>query len=314
MASQEQKPIVLLIDDCPSMHRLLAYKLKNEGIEFLAAFSGSEGFELAHSQQPSLILLDYSPPDICGLDLLRRLKEDPRTHTIPVIMIAAGKSSQDQVAAFETGAMDFVCKPVDVPELRARMQSAIRLTRMMRTLEQRACIDALTELGNRSRFNQKLSSELQEASRHGTPMALALCDIDHFKRLNDSFGHPAGDDVLRTFSAILLRSIRVYDEACRYGGEEFALIFPNTAIEEAAGICERIRKSLEAQHWTRYPDIRCTVSFGVTDRGAEGERDAPAWVEAADRALYAAKNSGRNCVLSYDPTRDARGAPYKRAG
>lgn len=311
MPSQEQKPIVLLIDDCPSIHRLLAYKLKNEGIEFLAAFTGGEGFELALSQMPSLILLDVTLPDMCGLDLLRRLKEDPRTHTIPVIIVSAVNSSQQKVAAFETGAMDFVCKPVDVPELRARMQSAIRFTRMMRTLEQRACIDALTELGNRARFNQLISSEIKEAERNGLPLALAMCDIDHFKRLNDTFGHPAGDDVLRTFAGIITRSIRVYDEACRYGGEEFALIFPNTRIEEAAGICDRVRKTFEAQHWTRYPDIRSTVSFGVTDRGVDGACEPSAWVEAADRALYAAKNAGRNTVMRYDAM---PGDSMRRAG
>ena len=311
MPSQEQKPVVLLIDDSPSIHRLLAYKLKNEGLEFLAAFTGGEGIELAVSQTPSLILLDLTLPDMNGLDVLRALKENPKTLTIPVIIISSNNSSQEKVAAFETGAMDFVCKPVDVPELRARMQSAIRFTRMMRTLEQRACIDALTELGNRARFDQLMNSELKESERSKFPLALAMCDIDHFKRLNDTYGHPAGDEVLRTFAGILTRSIRVYDEACRFGGEEFALILPNTRMDEAVGVCERVRKSLEAHAWTRYPDMRCTVSFGVTDRGISGSREPYAWVEAADRALYAAKHGGRNRVERYSEAIDET---LRRAG
>lgn len=298
--SQEQKPVVLLIDDSPSIHRLLAYKLKNEGLEFLAAFTGGEGLELALAHAPSLILLDLTLPDLHGLEVLRQLKDNPKSLAIPVIIISANDTSQDKVAAFEIGAMDFVCKPVDVPELRARMQSAIRFTRMMRTLEQRACIDALTELGNRARFDQIIKSELHEAERSKFPLSLAMCDIDRFKHLNDTFGHPAGDDVLRIFAGIITRSIRVYDEACRFGGEEFALIFPNTRIDEAVGICERIRKSLEAYAWSRYPDIRCTVSFGVTDHGLNGVREPYAWIEAADRALYAAKNAGRNAVVVFD--------------
>lgn len=297
----DQQPILLLIDDAPEIHRLLAMKLKDEGLDFLTAFSGIEGVELAEQQNPSLILLDVSMPDHDGFEVLHTLKENPSTKQIPVIMLSGSHASEDKVRSFELGAMDYVIKPVDVPELRARIQSAIRLTRLMEMLEQRAQIDGLTGLWNRAHFDRRLVSELSERTRRGTPIALVMCDLDHFKRLNDSFGHPAGDAVLEAFAKLITREVRQNDIACRYGGEEFALILPRTEVAEALGVCERIRKALAAQSFRKYPEIQATVSFGVTGVSSDGTDEASAWIEAADQALYSAKSGGRNCVHVFSP-------------
>lgn len=298
----DQQPILLLIDDAPEIHRLLAMKLKDEGIDFLTAFSGIEGIELAEENRPSLILLDVSMPDQDGFEVLHALKENPQTKQIPVIMLSASRASEDKVRSLDLGAMDYVTKPVDVPELRARIQSAIRLTRLMAMLEQRAQIDGLTGLWNRAHFDQRLIAEMAEAKRRGTALSLVMCDLDHFKSLNDTFGHPAGDMVLEIFASLITKEIRVNDIACRYGGEEFALILPRTDANEAVGVCERIRKALCARTFRKYPEIQATVSLGVTDTpNAETGEPGP-WIEAADHALYSAKQAGRNRVHVYRAT------------
>lgn len=314
MRPHDQAPIALLIDDSPYIHRLLAVKLKDEGLEFLAAFSAAEGLELAEAQMPSIILLDVNMPEVDGFEVLRRLKADTRTMNIPVIMLSGQAKSTDKVMAFELGAMDFVPKPFDVHELRARIQSAIKITQLMRLLENAARIDGLTGLWNRAYFNERLESELAGAVRKTAPISLVMCDLDHFKKLNDNFGHPAGDAVLQGFSQVVRQELRAYDIACRYGGEEFALILPGATIQEAAGVCERVRSAIEHKVWRKYPKLTVTGSFGVTACGLSGLNDAASWIEAADQALYAAKSSGRNQVRIFDNRLGAEQQPLRLAG
>ncbi len=297
----EQNPVLLVIDDAPEIHRLLAVRLKDEGLEFVTALSGLEGLELAEGQQPSLILLDLNMPDHDGFEVLHKLKDNRATMEIPVIVLSADANAASKVRAFEIGAMDYVTKPMDIAELRARIQSAIGISRLMKLLEQRAQIDGLTGLWNRNYFNDRLARDLAEASRKQMPLALVMCDLDHFKRLNDSFGHPAGDAVLQAFAGILNRELRAYDIACRYGGEEFALILPRTSAEEALGVCERVRRAVELTSYKKYPEMHATVSFGVADQTEDGTRDPARLIESADKTLYHAKQNGRNRVHIYGP-------------
>lgn len=306
-----------MIDDAPAIHRLLAFKLKHEGIEILAAFDGAEGLGLAISTRPSLVLLDLAMPGMDGYAVLRALKDDPRTMDIPVIIVSGSTRPEDKVKAFELGAMDFVTKPFDIHELRARINSAIKLHNLRQMLEKRAQIDGLTGLWNRVYFNDRLTSELDSAARNKSAVSLIMCDLDHFKKINDTFGHPAGDAVLIGYSKLLTTEMRSYDVACRYGGEEFAVILPDASREQALRICERLRTLIEAKRWPNYPEIRITSSFGVTTRPAAGLEGPPGWIEAADRALYAAKTSGRNRVVVYDPqthaAKEAAGAAASHA-
>ena len=290
------QPVLLLIDDSPSIHRLLGFKLKKEGLEFITAFSGIEGLEIARRQPPSLILLDLNMPEMDGFQVLRELKNDPRTIQIPVIVLSGSTEATEKVRAFDLGAMDYVCKPFDVHELRARISSALRIHRLMEMLSRRAQIDGLTGLWNRSYFNDRLAAELSNKDRTGSQLALALCDLDHFKILNDTFGHPAGDAVLEGFAGILAHTLRSYDIACRYGGEEFAIILPDTSLAQAQGVCERVRIAVEENRWPNYPDIRTSVSFGLTVTGLDGRNEPAAWVEAADQAMYESKSRGRNRI------------------
>jgi diguanylate cyclase (GGDEF)-like protein len=302
----EPKPTVLLIDDSADIHRLLAARLRHEHFELAGATTGAEGIAAAKAQRPSAILLDVDMPDMDGFQVIRALKSAPETSTVPVIFLSSNNDTEEKVTAFDLGAADFVIKsltsPGELAELKARLRATLRLERLMRLLSERAELDGLTGLGNRIAFNRRWAEATSANKRHGHPLSLAVCDVDHFKRVNDTFGHPAGDEVLAGFAKLIAQSVRNTDVPCRFGGEEFVVIMPDTAPADAHIVAERIRSGLMALTWPRHPEHQVTVSIGIA--GAEGPAGSTApeqWLEAADKALYQAKHSGRNRVVLADP-------------
>lgn len=291
------RPVVLVVDDSPLVHRLLKARLRDEAIELRHANSGKEAMEFICTNDVATVLLDLSMPDMDGFEVLRALgaKEDA-TH-IPVIVLSGQQDSQDKVMAFALGAMDYITKPFDLAELRARMRSSLRMHRLVRMLSERAQLDGLTALWNRSHLDERLAQLVTTSERSNRPLSLALLDLDHFKSINDNYGHPAGDAALQGAADIIAQSARGSDIACRYGGEEFAVIMPETTPEQAQTLCNRIREAIEARDWPAHPDRKITVSIGVA--GAEGACGLPPdqWVAHADAALYKAKESGRNRVI-----------------
>ncbi len=313
MNIQERQPTVLLIDPAPGVHRMLAMRLHDDDTALVGAMTGEEGLEIARSHQPSAILLELTLPGQDGFSILRELKSDPATMHAPVIFLTTSEHSEDKVRAFELGATDYVCKPFNMSELLARIASALRTRRLMYMLEQRAQIDGLTGLWNRAYFNEKLAAELSHMQRTGESLALALCDLDDFKNINDTYGHPFGDTVIRSFSDLLAHTLRSYDVACRYGGEEFALILPSSTISEAIIACERMRKTFETHLWPGHPELKITASFGVADCGLSSMTNPASWIEAADISLYSAKEAGRNRVHIFDPRLSSGREPMKLA-
>ena len=297
---EEGTEIVLLIDDCYDVYRLLRARLRSESIDLIGVTSGAEGLQSALDIKPSIILLDLDMPEMDGFEVLRHLKGDPRTLGIPVIVLSGIQSPHDQVTAFDLGAVDYITKPFELTELRIRVRSALRLFSLMRMLEQKAQIDGLTGLWNRAHFEERWEHEIERSRRHGNPTSLAILDLDHFKTINDTYGHPAGDSVIQGLSKIIQRQARGSDICCRYGGEEFAIIMPETSPEDARVLCERIRVELENTSWARHPKRTVTLSCGIAGV-AEGETpDKSAWLEAADKALYASKEGGRNRITVTD--------------
>lgn len=299
----ESRSRVLVVDDARDVHDLLRVRLKHDDIELLAAETIQEGFEKALHESPELMLVDMSlPNDGDGLALMRLLQNDARTRNIPVIVLSARTDMSSKVAAFDLGAVDYVTKPFELIELRMRLRAARRMNQMMRLLSHRAQIDGLTGLWNRTYFDCRWREEYSRAHRQGHALALAFIDIDHFKSVNDNYGHPVGDSVLQGVARVLQRDPRASDVACRYGGEEFVLVMPDTGAVDAAVVCERLRRAMAELRWSRVPDLRVTVSMGVA--GATGMTTATAenWIEAADRNLYAAKKAGRNRVVVTDLT------------
>jgi len=296
---------VLAIDDSPDIHRLLDVRLRPENLVVRHALDADEGLAEAARCAPDLILLDVDMPLVTGFELCRRLKDDPSLAHVPVIFLTGATDVYTKVEGFDLGAVDYVTKPFDPAELRARVRAALRTKRYHDLLAARSNVDALTGIWNRSYFNQRLGEEIAAAKRYGRELSLVMLDVDRFKSLNDAHGHPFGDQVLQRIGELLHTLLRATDAPCRYGGEEFGLILTETDGAGAAATAERVRLAI-AEHTFRPKDrpLRITASFGVAsarlfDRGG---LSALRLVTAADDALYRAKQEGRDCVRVAEPS------------
>ena len=294
----QSPPIVLAIDDSELVHRLLRARLRHERIQLHSVSNAQSGIEMAETLQPDVILLDIELEDMDGFEALARLKANPATQNIAVIFVSASNETMDRVRGLDLGAVDFVGKPFDVTELRARVRSALRMQRLLKMLSQRAQIDGLTGLWNRTYLDDRLANEISGALRYDMPISFVLCDVDRFKRINDTHGHPFGDEVLECVAGILSDG-RGPDVACRYGGEEFGLIIPGITAREASELAERHRDRISSLEWVDRPGVSVTASFGVADLTTiEGEISPESLIAAADQALYQAKSQGRNRVVT----------------
>ncbi|HDZ20598.1 hypothetical protein LCGC14_0312410 [marine sediment metagenome] len=289
---------VLIIDDSPDAVAIATARLRQDGLQVVSAADGRAGLDLAAAQRPDLILLDVAMPDMSGFDVCRQLKSDLNLSTIPIIFLTAMDDTLQKVRGLELGAVDYVTKPFDAFELRARVQAALRTKRFADMLTEFANIDPLTELPNRRAFINQLNKEWARKERHGDPFALIMADIDYFKRVNDTYGHSVGDRMLKAVSKALADQCRELDLAARYGGEEFAIIAPNQSAEAAGNLAERCRQGVEhiRLHVTG-SDISVTISFGVAD--SQGLHSIAEVIELADRCLYQAKLAGRNTVFRH---------------
>lgn len=283
---------VLIIDDSAAIHSLLRARLKDEPMVLHSASGPEQGLEMAVSIAPDLVLLDVEMPGMDGFAVFHRLQKIPEMQNTPVIFLTGAASTEQKIRGLELGAVDYITKPFDPAELRARVRGALRMKFMIDLLSQKAQIDALTGLWNRRFFDQRLEAEISLSRRSHRPLSVLVVDLDHFKAVNDRYGHPAGDEVLRTVGLVLGQSVRVEDVVCRYGGEEFAIIAPN--IDSGAEIlAERLRQIVAAMRITLGGrEARITASIGVA---VAAEPDSSI-VSTADEALYRAKKAGRNCV------------------
>ncbi len=291
---------ILIIDDSPDIHQLLKVRLKNLDVSLAHALSGAEGMVKAEEAQPDLILLDVHMPEATGFDVCRDLKANPSTQDIPVIFLTGAADVDQKVLGFELGAVDYIQKPFDSAELNARVRAALRTKRFQDMLAQRAMIDGLTGLWNRTHFEMRLQDEVAATQRYDRPLSLIMLDVDHFKNLNDSHGHPFGDEVLQAVGEALAETARTSDWACRYGGEEFAVILRETNLEGALILAERLRKLIEDLTLrNKGQDVKVTASFGVScsEQCMNPLDFSRRWlITSADGALYAAKHAGRNRV------------------
>ncbi len=291
---------VLLIDDSPEALAIAKAHLKKDSLDVVCADDGRAGLAAARSENPDLILLDVDMPNMSGFDLCRMLKSDAELRMIPVIFLTGSTNTTDKVTGLDIGAVDYVTKPFDAFELGARVRAALRTKRLQDLLIKHAKIDPLTELWNRRALMDRLNQEWARIQRHGGAIACIMADIDHFKNINDNYGHRIGDEVLCRVASVLADRCRRTDLPVRYGGEEFAVLIPDERAEGAAGLAERCRREIENAHsHISGQDISVTTSFGVAD--TTELPSAEALIESADAALYKAKNAGRNCVVVNPP-------------
>lgn len=291
---------ILFIDDSKVVHAMLDDILAVEGHKHLHAYDADQGFWFAKRANPDLILLDVVMPRVSGFDLCKALKSDPQTAHIPVMFLSGTGDTFNKVQGLDLGAIDYITKPFDETELQARVRAALRTKRLVDMLANTAQVDALTGLRNRQHFDRRLDEELAAMRRFGRTVSLVLLDIDHFKCCNDQFGHPFGDRVLQSVAEVLQEASRVVDVPCRFGGEEFVVILPETEIEGALVVAERIRQGIQSIPLScREQRLTITASGGVASSSQAGNCEcvtSKSLVQAADEALYRAKNNGRNRI------------------
>ena len=308
------RPKMLVIDDM-SVNIKVLRELLGQDYTMLFATDGPTGLAVAASETPDLILLDVSMPGMHGHEVCRRLKADLRTERIPVVFITASGDEANEVTGLSLGAADYIIKPFSPSIVMARIRNHIEfaqaknrlaeayalldiknkeLDEKNRALEIMARQDQLTAVRNRRSLEESLECELAHARRYGGDFALLLIDLDHFKNVNDSHGHQAGDDVLVRIASLLAACVRETDVVGRWGGEEFLLVCPKTDAQVARSLAERLRTAVEKQHVG--PAGRVTASFGVAAY-RDGD-DSKTLLRRADQALYAAKRGGRNRVES----------------
>jgi diguanylate cyclase (GGDEF)-like protein len=286
---------VLVVDDSPDAVALAEARLAGEGLEISSADGGRAGLETARREAPDLVLLDLDMPDLSGFDVCRALKADAELCMIPVIFLTGSASSEDKVKGLDLGAVDYVTKPFDAFELRARVRAALRTKRLQDLLAKYAQIDPLTELWNRRALTERMRQEWARVRRREESLAVILADVDHFKQVNDRYGHQVGDGVLCRVAGVLAEHCRGSDVPARYGGEEFAVLLPGQGLDGAASLAERCRREIEAIRLSaKGEQVAVTASFGVGD--SAGADAAATLIERADKALYEAKRAGRNRV------------------
>jgi diguanylate cyclase (GGDEF)-like protein len=296
MRRDRGKSRLLIVDDQPANVRVLAEILKAEH-ELTFATHGEMALQRAAAGDVDLVLLDVVMPGMDGFEVCRRLKEDPRTASLPVIFVTVSDEMEDEARGFDLGAVDYITKPVKPPIVRARVRTHLELKQARELLEEMAWVDALTGIPNRRRFDAALESEWQRASRAGRPLSIALLDVDFFKKYNDTYGHARGDDCLRAVAGALSGSVlRPGDLVARYGGEEFGILAPETDADGMRLLVESLVArvaDLGIDHRTSQCAAHVTVSVGaVTLQPAPSQAPAAA-LEAADRLLYQAKAGGR---------------------
>ena len=296
-------PRVLVVEDNDLERLLIRHRLRLDRVTLIEAADGLSALDLARSAAPDLILLDLDLPDLSGFEVIHQLKEDPATRSIPVIFVSATGSVEAKVRALDLGAIDFVTKPFDPAELRARLRVAFRLKFQQDLLEKQAHLDALTGLANRFALRERLGAEWSACRRRSAPLSLLIVDVDHFKRVNDRHGHAAGDEALRRVAEALRAVARIYDLVARFGGEEFVLLAPDCDLAGALGLAERAREQVGGLRlaFAAAPHA-LTASVGVATSAdpLPDETGPDALFDRADRALYEAKSAGRNAVWAWN--------------
>ncbi|HEX2077574.1 MAG TPA: diguanylate cyclase [Longimicrobium sp.] len=303
---------IMVVDDVLDNVDILEARLSSRGYEVLTAASGPEALQRVRENPPHLILLDVMMPDMDGHEVARRIKEDESLPFIPIILVTALSESEDVVQGLESGADDYIPKPYNFRELEARVRAMLRIKFLQDELDQKnrelelanrrlkklSITDGLTELFNHRHVHELLHDEFERSARTGESIAVVMMDLDRFKQVNDTYGHPTGDVILYETAQIIKDTACEIDMVGRYGGEEFIAILPETDEEPAAAFAERVRAAVE-EHVYRdgATEVRMTVSCGVASVTAAGVDSPEALLKAADEALYQAKHGGRNQVV-----------------
>ena len=294
---------MLLVDDrLASSDRIVASLRGNQTVD--VETNPQEALFRAAENPYDLIIVSLGLTNYDGLRLCSQLRSLERTRGIPILTVADLEDRPKILRGLDLGVNDYLVRPIDRNELIARVRTQVRRKRYAESLRnnveqaiEMAVVDALTGLHNRRYFDMHLSSLLDQAAQESKPLSLLVLDIDFFKKINDTYGHDAGDEILRALAGRMRRAVRSVDLVCRLGGEEFVIVMPETALDVAGKVAERVRRAVEAEPFNVKEGqmaVPVTVSIGIADRGSDANPDFI--YKSADKALYESKATGRNKV------------------
>jgi two-component system, cell cycle response regulator len=301
---------ILLVEDSYIERRKLGAFLTEWGFEHESVGSGTEAVKLLESvNPPDLVLLDWLLPGLDGIDVLRRIRKLSQGSYIYTVMLTAKTHKKDRITAMEAGADDYLAKPIDPTDLRSRIVVGKRILELQQSLRFAATHDFLTNLLNRSEILAALQREIARGARQQASMTIILADIDHFKRVNDTFGHAAGDEVLKEVTRRLKVDLRPYDLVGRYGGEEFLILLPGCSLENGKRRADAIRSLVcKGPVQTPFGTSSVTVSMGLTETSVCRDCSVSEFLREADLSLYEAKKKGRNRVEVFSPSTSSNAA------
>lgn len=304
-------PVNLLVaEDSLIIRKKLITHLSGKGYTFFEAEDGAQALEIYKQEDIPLVLTDWMMPNMNGLELIRNIREESDGEYAYIILLTAKDGKKEIVEGISCGADDYIVKPFNSDELAVRIRAGQRIAQLKRDLlnthrklELLATTDPLTGLLNRRAMMEQLEGELSRARRDQTAFCVTMLDIDHFKGVNDTYGHASGDLVLKEVSRRLSDSIRKYDIVGRIGGEEFLVVLPKAPPDVAAKLAERFRDALESNPMVLEDgtELKVTGSFGISCCGPDTFNNVDDMVNFADHALYQAKETGRNKVCTFAP-------------
>ncbi len=297
MRQASATPKILVVDDDSLIRQLLSALLAPFG-DVVVETSGAEALQQIEQIKPDLIVLDVQMPGMDGYEVCKRLKENETTASIPVVFLTASSSNEDEERGLEIGATDFIRKPISPQIVRTRVSNILNLQSATRQLELLASTDPLTGAYNRRHFMETGNSELLRSKRYNHAFSVLMLDIDHFKSVNDKYGHNIGDEALIQTVRVIEETLRGEDTLGRLGGEEFAVLLPETDVSQAGLLADRIRVAIDKiVIETDTYALTFTMSIGATEL-REDDKHLDDLLKRADEALYQAKDRGRNRVIS----------------
>jgi two-component system, cell cycle response regulator len=306
--SEANRPLgVLVVEDDREIRDMVTMMVKSMGYTVVTAVNGKDAFVRLRGQSVDIVLLDLMMPEMDGFEFCQRVREDPTLRDLHIIITSARDALEDKVRGLELGAADYLTKPFSLTELQARIRVGERIVRYQKMLqaqgillEQLALKDDLTGLANRRRFEERAREELLRAGRYQHPLSVLLTDLDHFKAINDTYGHSHGDIVLKEVGQTFAHHCRASDLCARYGGEEFAILLPETQLTEGKLVAERLCTAVRNLTFPQATkEIHVTASFGIACFDTAHPQSLEELMEQADQALYAAKHNGRDQVEVY---------------
>ena len=298
---------VLVADDSEMTRMILQGRLKQWGYETVNASDGQEAWDiLRNKNRPRIALLDWMMPEMTGIELCELIRKHIKEPYIYIILLTAKKGKEDLVQAMNAGADDFISKPFDPNILKVRLRAGVRITNLQdelisarEELRIQATHDSLTQLFNRSAMMNMIVREISRSQRDNSSIGLLMVDLDHFKSINDTYGHLVGDEILRKLSSRMKQCTRRYDTIGRYGGEEFIVLLPHCGRQEVFTVAERLRESVCNKSFkTSEGPLNISISLGSTwVKPSEQDCSEVDLIRVADKALYKAKDKGRNCTI-----------------